>query len=311
MCVFSIVMPAYNAGNFIEEAIQSVVSQTYKNWELIVVDDGSTDNTSIIIKNFQQIDSRIIYLFQENNKQAAARNYGIKQSKGDWIAFLDADDIWLPQKLEIQIKYIKKIKADVFYTSGYEFETITKKQKLYNTSYGLKSGLMLYPILFETNMIPVLSAIININWIKKMGVQDERMQFVGCEDWDYFLRLALNNALFYGINEPLFLYRLNPTGISKNSIQMRLAQAATKIKNYDSDLLEKTFTYKMFKPIVNPLVNTLVSMKRFDDAIFILQALDLKMENQFYKINLFLIKKIKAASIIPMRLVNKIENVIS
>lgn len=110
----SIIMCAYNAGRYIEEAIDSVQAQTFENWELIVVDDGSVDDTAKKVKAKMQ-DRRIRYIYQENAKQGKARNTGIANARAEWIALLDADDRWMPEKLQLQLSVSKEIQADVFY----------------------------------------------------------------------------------------------------------------------------------------------------------------------------------------------------
>jgi len=110
----SIVMCAYNAGRFIEEAIESVQAQTFENWELIVVDDGSVDDTAQKVKAKME-DQRIRYIYQENAKQGKARNNGIAYARAEWIALIDADDRWMPEKLQLQLSVAKDIQADVFY----------------------------------------------------------------------------------------------------------------------------------------------------------------------------------------------------
>ena len=111
-------MPAYNTEKFIGESIQSVIDQTYANWELLVVDDGSTDKTADIIRAFAAQDNRVKYLFQQNGRQAKARNTAIEHSQGTLIAFLDADDLWLPEKLERQLQAFEATNADVVYSNG-------------------------------------------------------------------------------------------------------------------------------------------------------------------------------------------------
>ncbi len=102
----SIITPTYNCGRFIAETINSVLAQTYSNWEMIIVDDCSTDDTKTVVERFD--DPRIRYICLESNSGAAiARNTALKSAKGKWIAFLDSDDIWLPEKLEHQIKFMK------------------------------------------------------------------------------------------------------------------------------------------------------------------------------------------------------------
>lgn len=102
----SVIMPSYNTGKYIEESIRSVLAQTYENWELIIVDDCSTDNTDQIVGQFLA-DRRIRYLKNEKNSGAAvSRNWALREAKGKWIAFLDSDDLWHPQKLEKQIAFM-------------------------------------------------------------------------------------------------------------------------------------------------------------------------------------------------------------
>lgn len=102
----SIIMPSYNTAEYIAESIQSVLSQSYTDWELIVVDDCSTDNTDEVVKPYLT-DGRIKYIKNDANSGAAvSRNRALREAKGKWIAFLDSDDIWMPYKLEKQIKYM-------------------------------------------------------------------------------------------------------------------------------------------------------------------------------------------------------------
>ena len=104
----SIIMPSYNTAKFISETIESVLVQTYTNWELIIVDDCSTDNTDEVVKSFLS-DNRIKYITNEKNSGAAvSRNRALREAKGKWIAFLDSDDLWLPVKLEKQIAFMKE-----------------------------------------------------------------------------------------------------------------------------------------------------------------------------------------------------------
>ena len=107
--MFSIIVPMYNVEKYIEECIQSVVNQTYSNWELIIVDDCSTDNTDEVVNQYLT-DERIHYIKNDTNSGAAvSRNRALREAKGKWIAFLDSDDLWHPEKLEKQINYSKKV----------------------------------------------------------------------------------------------------------------------------------------------------------------------------------------------------------
>lgn len=117
----SIIMPSYNTAKYIADSIESVINQTYTDWELIIVDDCSTDNTDDIVKQFD--DKRIIYLKNEKNSGAAvSRNRALKAAKGRWIAFLDSDDLWYPQKLEKQIGFMKENGYSFSYTNYIEID---------------------------------------------------------------------------------------------------------------------------------------------------------------------------------------------
>lgn len=128
----SIITPAYNASKHIPETIQSVINQTYKNWELIVVDDCSNDNTVAIVEKFERIDSRIKLIKNERNVQVAqARNIGIKHAQGRYLAFLDSDDLWDETKLEKQVVFINKMNCVLTYTYYYTFaEDLSNVKKM-------------------------------------------------------------------------------------------------------------------------------------------------------------------------------------
>src|SRR6185369_4654551 len=114
----SIIMPAYNAGKYIADSIRSVLAQTYSNWELIVVDDGSTDDTAAIVQDFTKREGRVRYIYQENGRLGKARNTGVRNSQGDLIAFLDSDDLWIETKLELQLRALREQNADLVYCNA-------------------------------------------------------------------------------------------------------------------------------------------------------------------------------------------------
>jgi Glycosyltransferases involved in cell wall biogenesis len=144
----SIIMPSWNTAKFIAESIQCVVDQTYKNWELLIVDDCSTDNTDEIVKLFLA-DSRIKYFHNEKNSGAAlTRNKAMREAQGEWIAFLDSDDLWEPEKLEHQIKFMKEKGYVLSYTEYEKIDEednplniyvtgpkVVNKRKMYNYDY--------------------------------------------------------------------------------------------------------------------------------------------------------------------------------
>lgn len=128
----SIVMPSYNTAEYIGASIQSVLNQTYKNWELLIVDDCSTDNTDAVVAGFA--DSRIRYLKNEKNSGAAvSRNYALREAKGRWIAFLDSDDLWAPEKLEKQVAFMLTHDYAFSYTQYEEIDDSGKKNGVFVT----------------------------------------------------------------------------------------------------------------------------------------------------------------------------------
>jgi teichuronic acid biosynthesis glycosyltransferase TuaG len=134
----SVIMPAFNAEKYIEESINSVIGQTFLNWELIIINDGSTDSTEHIAGKYAATDARVKLVTQENKRLGAARNTGILNSKGNWIAFLDADDLWMPDKLKKQLCVAKtEPKAGVIFTDGFTFYDNSIKTAL---PYGTVTG---------------------------------------------------------------------------------------------------------------------------------------------------------------------------
>ena len=115
--LISIITPAYNAEKTIVKTIQSVLDQSYKNWELIIIDDGSSDSTNFLVSKYKKIDSRIKLISQANSGPALARQAGLNKSKGRFIAFLDSDDVWLPNKLKYQIEFMIKNSLVFSYTA--------------------------------------------------------------------------------------------------------------------------------------------------------------------------------------------------
>ena len=115
----TVIMPSFNASQFISEAIDAVIEQTFRNWELLIVDDASADGTTNLAHDYQCSDDRIRLIAEKTNRGPAyARNVGLRQARGDFIAFLDSDDVWLPNKLQKQVAAMDLHNADISYTVG-------------------------------------------------------------------------------------------------------------------------------------------------------------------------------------------------
>ncbi len=196
MAKVSVIIPTYNRTQFILIAIKSVLKQTFKDFELIIVDDGSTDNTNEMISGIS--DKRIQYYYQFNRGPGSARNTGIKKSSGDFISFLDSDDEWMPEKLEIQLSEMEKKKN--YYLSHteeiwYKGKRLIKPKKIHKKRENniFNQSLQLCSISMSTVMIR--RDLINI-----VGLFDEKLEV--CEDYDYWLRVTAKFPVLL-INKPL------------------------------------------------------------------------------------------------------------
>ena len=207
----SIITPSYNSSKYIEETIWSVVSQTYKNWEMIIVDDMSPDNANIIIDNFLKNDSRIQLIKLEKNVGVAeARNIAIEQAKGRYIAFLDSDDIWLPQKLEKQINFMQEHDLSLTYSSYY---TINENSTRLNTR--KVKELISYRDMLKSNHIGNLTGIYDCDKLGKVYM-DSR----GHEDYILWLKVFKEIKQTRGIVEPLAEYRILANSLSSNKLKV-------------------------------------------------------------------------------------------
>jgi len=298
-------MPAFNAERFIAETIASVQRQTYSDWELIVVDDGSTDRTGDIVKNIGLADKRVKYIYQQNKKQAAARNNAFNNANGDWIAFLDADDLWHPEKLERQFKCINETEADVFYTGGEIINDANEFISAYATVYGRYTGVEMYKLLFERNPVPILSVIFKRDWIAKVGPEDEDTRLTGCEDWDHWVRLARAGAVFYGMNENLFSYRRYENNTSSNYVNMTTAEACVYIKNFDDTIFNADDKKRIFNHRLLSLITTLIKANRIQDAKYILSKVKILLPSVLNYVDELLIDLLGTKS---ARVVNKINS---
>ena len=213
-------MPAFNAAQHIRQSIQSVLEQTFDDWDLIVVDDGSTDETATVAGSFS--DSRIRCIRRENGGQAAARNTGITNTQGEFIAFLDADDLWLPEKLDRQIDVARRTRADVVYCDGYVFfdSGNDERSDFFAVVPGLKDGSTMMPLLYQYNRIATLSAMVKRNVIESVGLFDESRLFQNCEDYELWLRLARAGRTFYGMSDKLMRYRRHESSTTHRDSKM-------------------------------------------------------------------------------------------
>jgi glycosyltransferase involved in cell wall biosynthesis len=210
----SIITPMYNNQAVIKETIESVFNQTYSNWELILIDDASTDKTTSIVKSMQKMDDRIHLISQHTNRGAAeARNLGTKKAKGNYIAFLDADDLWEKNKLEKQVKLLDTNITDVCFGSYEHMDS--KGNSLNKKVYALPK--LSYNKLLKANYIGNLTGIYNSSRIGKIYTKDLKKR----QDWLLWLE-ALNRSeyLAIGIEETIAYYRISEGSLSSNKTNL-------------------------------------------------------------------------------------------
>lgn len=224
MNLVSVIIPSYNSGKFLNEAIKSVASQTYRDLEIIIINDGSIDDTEKIAKDWQKKDKRIRYLKHHKNQGlASARNTGIRNSKGEYIAFLDADDVWLPQKLAVQIKKIRESGADLVFSNWYIWEHGKRtKVEAFDSNPIQDNKKNLLNFLIKKNFGNPSTAFFLKSSLEKVGLFDESLR--SSEDYDLWLRFLLSKMKIGFIKKPLIYYRQHSEQMSVNIYKMRVSR---------------------------------------------------------------------------------------
>ncbi len=230
----SIITPAYNVQDFISASIQSVLSQTYSNWEMIIVDDGSTDQTYEIIERFSIKDKRIKPLKHNKSLGAGrARNTAIEFATGDFIAFLDADDLWKPNKLELQLKFMKENNAAICFSS---YELIDEEgNKLNKTVQALPR--LDYGKQLKCNYIGNLTGIYNARILGKITIPKIQKR----QDWVMWLEAIKKAGEAKGMNDVLALYRVRKNSLSSNKL---------KLLSHNYNVYRKTLNFSRLKSLI-------------------------------------------------------------
>jgi len=248
--MFSIIMPAYNASLYIELAIQSVVEQTYQDWELIIIDDGSTDDTKYIVSTWVKKDPRIKLICQPNSGQPSiARNNALIHAKAELICFLDADDTIAPTKLEISAEAMEAHpNVDILFT---DFNTIDENGEMIQLSYLdnqkflIEAKNFITPVdniylcskqfykfmALKSTAIHTITIVIKKDVIKELQPLFSTDLTIG-EDLDLWFRLLLNNEAIY-LPSPLSNYRINPNSITKNDKKLLEGTLQTHLRNVE------------------------------------------------------------------------------
>jgi len=282
--LISVIIPAYNRAHLIEEAVNSVLNQTYQDFEILIIDDGSSDNTKQVVENFK--DQRIRYIYQNNAGPSAARNNGIKNAEGEYIAFLDSDDLWAAEKLSRQFEIIRSNTGINLGIISCNAEGITFDNKiLYRRVCSAENSAEFIKGFFE-NPDSVISGtpafIVKKECFEKVGYFDENL--ISLEDWDMWFRVCLEYE-FRCVNEVLTYFRTH------NSLSVETP--IKKAKDSYLRLLDKIFSSEKLPSEYKKVKNKIYSDAYFKIALW-------GIFNQNRDINIareFLLKSIKKDSL--------------
>ncbi len=223
----SVIVPTYNRSSLVLEAVDSVLKQTFRGFELIVVDDGSSDGTAEALNPYKD---RFVYCLQDNRGVSAARNQGIRMARGQWIAFLDSDDLWLPEKLETQIHFFSQNPEalicqtqEIWIRNGRRLIPLKKHQKF--------SGDIFAPSL-RLCLVSPSAVMIKKDLLERVGCFDEAL--TACEDYDLWLRISAQFPVFL-IDQPLVVKRGgHPDQLSRTTPALDRFRIQTLIKILNS-----------------------------------------------------------------------------
>lgn len=231
----SVIVPTYNRAHMVTETIDSILNQTFKDFELIVVDNCSSDNTEEVIKSYA--DKRVRYFKHQNNRIVAVnRNYGISKAQGEYIAFCDDDDLWMPDKLERQLQEFEKdSQIGLVCTNLINFDENGEHGKIVTNE--LKDSDFTFESLIWRNRIVCSSILVKKKVIDDVGVMDESPEFFTAEDYELWLRIAKKYKVKY-ISLPLVKYRNHFGAYRKRDIEARERDKVIYRKLLDKGILD-------------------------------------------------------------------------
>lgn len=283
MSTVSVIIPTFNRRDYLPIALDSVLAQTYTDYEIIVIDDGSSDDTREILAPYAE---RIRYYYQENRGIAGARNRGIEESQGTYLALLDSDDYWLPRKLECQMEVFRKNPGLGMVAT--RCSSISAQGRFRQLNRPGKSGRILTD-LFRSNFIRTSSALITRECLDRVGLFDTSLP--ECEEYDLWLRIAHRYPVGF-INEPLTVYTDNPHGVSTDSLAGRLIRIRVLEKEYLKECIPRALYRRRMARNYHYLGRHYIKRgKRAEGRKYLRQALSLNpldVKNLFhYTLNIF------------------------
>jgi len=258
--LLSIIIPCFNQAIYLHDCLDSILQQSFSDWEAIVVNDGSSDDTNNVAKTYCQKDSRIKLIEKQNGGLSSARNFGIQHATGDWLLFLDADDMLMNHHFQEAAQLISS-KPDVnLIQTGYHHMNEDGKQILHSVMPSNNQDLL--PTILTQNIGPVHTLIVRRSIILKMQGFDETLN--SCEDWDMWIRVAKFGIKKESINKALVGYRLASNSMSRNAERMykALTEVANRAIKKDSRLSDtlpgnRDYTVNTLPGIKNSLLKCL------------------------------------------------------
>ncbi|MEO5646614.1 MAG: glycosyltransferase [Candidatus Paceibacterota bacterium] len=228
--LISIIIAAYNSEKYLAQAIESAIEQTYQHIEIVVVNDGSTDDTINLIESYAKKDSRIVLISQANAGPSTARNTGFKNATGEYFCILDADDIMLPDKIESQVEFLEKHEfADFTYSKVYYF--MEGENTIYSHDLATINGTRVYKKLLQYgNFIYTSTVFFRRSVFETYGGFDEQLR--SAEEFDYWLSLAGNGVNFLHQDKYLTLCRSRGDGLTSDSVTMYSTAVAVFDKHF-------------------------------------------------------------------------------
>tara|TARA_Y100000385_G_scaffold76816_1_gene77778 strand:- start:1814 stop:2707 length:894 start_codon:yes stop_codon:yes gene_type:complete len=290
---FSIVLPNYNHGNYLKDAIDSVLNQDFENWELLIIDNYSTDNSEKVISSYN--DSRIhVFKIQNEGIIAKSRNLGIQKAKAKWIAFLDSDDIWYFNKLSTLTGLID-YGYDIICSNEYrhDLETGNKKPLYYN----LKSNDFYQELLVKGNSLSTSSTIVSRDFLNnKKLFFTENPDFITVEDYDFWMQIALKNGSFGFCKEFLGEFRIHQSNNS-NNFKLHSNNLIRLLKNHVYKIQDFSKTDKLWDKI-KPRLTLMLIKGHFEISFFkgfkylVNKLINSKLKH-IYKVIILIISKSK------------------
>jgi teichuronic acid biosynthesis glycosyltransferase TuaG len=250
MELVSIITPTYNSANFVLATINSVKKQTYTNWEMLIVDDCSTDTTFDIVRKQAELDKRIkVFKLNKNSGAGSARQYALELAQGRFIAFLDSDDLWKPNKLSEQIEFLLKNDIAVTFSS---YELMDEEGKLLNILVKVPKSIT-YKELFYCNWIGNLTGVYDTVKLGKISISNYRKR----QDWIMWLQILKSEKRATSIQKNLATYRVRSNSISASKIGLLKSNYLVYRSYHKQNIVKSCFSMIIF------LYNQLIIKKRY------------------------------------------------